>query len=257
VKVGSFSVHASVLKDLITELFLWYAFLVSAAIGNPIPEEVMVASAGVRAAAADQYGPYRWLILPACFAGAVTADVGLYFLGRLFGARLLRHRWLAWLAPEEKRERIRENFHNYGVIIFISGRLVPGIRTTLFLTAGMMRLSVVRFLIADGIGAALGNTLFFLLGYWLGSQFVDLINGIEKQLSVAKPLILLVILLAVAGYVLYLMWRRPIPTGDPEELPLIGHQVATHLPSKCDPPQAAAADPPKPEAQPSHARHPG
>ena len=48
------------------------------------------------------------------------------------------------MAPPDKRQRIQENFHRYGFLIFAVGRLVPGIRTTLFLTAGTMRLSLLR-----------------------------------------------------------------------------------------------------------------
>jgi hypothetical protein len=98
----------------------------------------------------------------------------------------------------------------------------------------MMRLPMPRFLLADGIGAVFGNSLFFLLGFWLGQQFADLVEKLEKEVSVAKPVLLLLLLLAVVGYLLYQVVRRPIPTGDPEELPLIGHQVAVHLPQHAD-----------------------
>ena len=40
------------------------------------------------------------------------------------------------------------------------GRLLPGIRMPLFLTAGIMRLPFMRFLLADGIGAILGNSIY-------------------------------------------------------------------------------------------------
>src|SRR5262249_31586794 len=136
--------------------------------------------------------------------------------------------------PAEKRERTRQNFYRYGVSILIFGRLVPGIRTTLFLTAGMMRLSVPRFLVADGLGAIPGNSLIFFLAYWFGRQFQELLERLENEVNAARPLIVLVLLVAVSGYLLYLFLRRPIPTGDPKELPLIGQQVAAHLPTKPD-----------------------
>ncbi len=221
-------------KDLLYELFGWCGFLISAAIGNPIPEEVMIAMAGVRAATLMEHGPSRFLLLPACMIGAVIADLGLYGIGRLFGARLLEHRWLARLAPAEKRERTRENFHKYGVSILVFGRLVPGIRTTLFLTAGMMRLSMMRFLLADGLGAVFGNSLVFFLAYGLGAQFKELIESLENQVNAAKPILILALMLAVGAYLLNKFLRRPIPTGDPKELPLIGPQVAAHLPIRPD-----------------------
>jgi membrane protein DedA with SNARE-associated domain len=217
---------------------------------HPIPEEVIIVGAGVSAgAAAEEHFYSRWLMLPVVILGAVIADLLLYGLGRLFGARLLKFPLFARLAPADKREHIRENLHRYGMLIFVIGRLVPGIRTSLFLTAGLMRLSFARFCIADGVGALVGNTLFFLLGFVLGSQFQELFERIERRLSPAKPIIILVLVLGVAGYLLYQFLRRPIPTGDPEELPIIGHQVATALPHR-DPTPAPAEGHAQPQASP-------
>jgi len=218
--------------DLIYTLGGWFGFLVSAAFGNPVPEEVMIVSAGVHTASMGAYGPFRWLVLPTVLVGALVADLLLYGLGRAFGARLLETSWMKRLAPPEKRERIHENFHRYGFVIFAIGRLVPGIRTTLFLTAGTMRLSLLRFTLADGVGALVGGSLFFFLGYGLGSQFEELIRRWEEQIKPYKTLFIVILLVSVAGYLLYLFFCRPIPTGDPEEVPLIGHQIAVHIPDK-------------------------
>ena len=162
----------------------------------------------------------------------VLADVVLYMLGRLFGARLFETRLMIRVAPPEKRERIRVNFDRYGIAIFVVGRLVPGIRTTLFLTAGSMRLSLVRFIIADGLGAMLGTSLFFMLGFGLGASFKDIIEDWEKKIIAYGSMVLLVALVAVGCYLLYSFLRDPIPTGDPKEVPLIGSQIAAAIPNQ-------------------------
>jgi membrane protein DedA with SNARE-associated domain len=217
---------------LIRELVGWLIFLTSAGFGNPIPEEVMLVSAGVRMAAMSDYGPWRWLIYPVVLTGGVLADVVLYTFGRVVGARLMEWRLFKWLAPPEKQEHIRNNFDRYGFAIFALGRLVPGIRTTLFLTSGMMRLSLVRFCLADGVGALFGGSLFFFLGYGLGAHFLELFAALEQRIAPYRAIIIITMLLAVAGYLLYVFLRHPIPTGDPEEVPLIGHQIAVHMPGQ-------------------------
>src|SRR5262249_49673767 len=125
------------------------------------------------------------------------------------------------------------------------GRLVPGIRTSLFLTAGLMRLSFARFCVADGVGALIGNTLFFVLGYVLGSQFQELFERFERKLSPAKPIIILALVLGVAAYPLYQFLKPPTPTGAPEELPIIGHQVAPARPHHDEAPRPDKAQPPE------------
>src|SRR5260370_19980821 len=110
---------------------------------------------------------------------------------------------MARFFPEAKRQRIERNFHRYGVNILLFGRLLPTIRGPLFLTAGMMRLPLVRFLIADGLGAIIGNTLLFFLGFWFGDAFMDLIANVEKEAEMYRPILILAGLAAISAYMLY------------------------------------------------------
>lgn len=183
-----------------------------------------------------------WIMLPVCIAGVVLSDIILFGLGWWSGDRLMRYRWLARVLPPERRRRTEENFHRYGVSILVFGRLVPGIRAPLFLTAGSMRLPLPRFLLADGLGAIVGNSFFFFLGFWLGDSVKTLIERAEERL---KPILIIV---AVGLLVAYLLWhflRHPVSTGDPKEVPIIGSQVASHM--HCDDP-AQKDEPPCKEA---------
>jgi membrane protein DedA with SNARE-associated domain len=173
-----------------------------------------------------------WIMLPVCILGVVLSDILLYSLGRWFGDQLLQHRWLARVLPPQRRRQTEENFHRYGVSILVVGRLMPGIRAPLFLTAGSMRLPLARFLLADGLGAVVGNSLFFFLGYWLGDSVKTLIEHAEERL---KPILIIVAIGLVVAYLLWHFLRHPVPTGAPEEVPIIGPQVASHMESP-DPP---------------------
>jgi membrane protein DedA with SNARE-associated domain len=217
----------------------------------PFPEEVTVVGAGVWTAnAIDSHGPYRWLMLPVTLVSVVIGDVVLYTIGRRYGGRLLRYRWMARFFPEVKRQRIEGNFHRYGISILLFGRLLPTIRGPLFLTAGMMRLPLVRFLLADGIGAIIGNTLLFFLAFWLGDAFRDLVENLEKDAEQFRPILILAAVTAVSAYLLYHFLRSPVTTGDPAEIPLIGNQVAARIDSESRKvplkDYGAPANPPKP-----------
>src|SRR5260370_40386483 len=139
---------------------------------------------------------------------------------------------MARFFPEAKRQRIERNFHRYGVNILLFGRLLPTIRGPLFLTAGMMRLPLLRFLIADGIGAIIGNTLLYFLGFWFGDAFKELVEAIENDLIPYRPILVLAALVAVTAYLIYHFLRSPVTTGDPKEIPLIGNQVAARIDSE-------------------------
>ena len=177
-----------------------------------------------------------WILLPTCILGVVFSDILLYAAGRYLGEWLLKRPWMAHVLPPGRRQRTEENFHRYGVSILIFGRLMPGIRVPLFLTAGSMRLPLPRFLLADGIGAVVGNSLFFFLGFWLGDSIKALVGEAEKL----RPILIVV---GVGLLVVFLLWHflhHPVSTGDPGEVPLIGQQVASHMeyaePSEKNPP---------------------
>jgi membrane protein DedA with SNARE-associated domain len=217
--------------ELIWALVIAFGTFAAAGLGVPIPEEVAIIAAGIWTAseAAARHGVYRFLMFPACVAGVVMADIFLYSAGRFFGARVLRNRWVHRLVPPETLERTERNFHNYGIGILLFGRLLPGIRLPLFLAAGMMRLSVPRFLLADGLGAVLGNGLLFFLAFWFGDSFRDLLTSAEHEVKRAQPILILIGVLLALGYLFYRFVRKPVHTGDPKEVPIIGPQIASHL----------------------------
>jgi hypothetical protein len=81
--------------------------------------------------------------------------------------------------------------------------------------------------------------LLFFLAWWFGDQVAELANRLEAQVDHYKPLLILLGLAAVAGALFYHFLQRPISTGDPDELPLIGEKVAAKLEHQT--PSASAA----------------
>ena len=175
---------------------------------------------------ADKIHVRWWILLPVCILGVVFSDIVLYTIGRYFGEWLLKRPWMARVLPADKRRHTEENFHRYGVSILIIGRLMPGIRAPLFFTAGSMRLPLPRFLLADGIGAVVGNSLFFFLGFWLGDSIKSLVEHAEEKL---KPILIVVGVGLIVAFLLWHFLHHPVSVGDPQEVPLIGSQVASHM----------------------------
>ncbi len=218
--------------DLLKNLLWGFLALLATAV-VPIPEEINGATVGAfTASMSEEYSPWHWLMLPACILGALVADIILYSAGRLFGDFLERKGWLDRLAPPAKRDKIHKNFGRYGAWIFVVARMIPGIRSTLFLTAGTMRLPPVSFFIADSVGAVIGTSLFFLLGYAFGAAIVDQLELVEAKFDPYKTVLIVILISVIGAYLIYRYLRQPITTGDPEDVPLIGHQIATHLPDK-------------------------
>ena len=166
-------------------------------------------------------------MLPVCIAGVIVGDGCLYAIGRLWGPRLLQYGWIKRrVFPPDRLAAIENNFHVYGVKLLLFARLTPGIRAPVFFTAGMTKLPLTKFLIADGLYAVPGVSLLFFLGYWFAESMIDFIRGPFEQ---AKSVIVMVVIVVVAGYLVYRVLRKPGVTGDPKEMPPLVEQVTHRL----------------------------
>src|SRR5262245_11688572 len=127
---------------------MFFGMLVAAGIGAPIPEELPVVLAGAWAAHPDvvaRFGTLRSLMLPFCILGVVISDGLLYGIGRKFGTRILDLKFFKKIVPPAKRTEIEENFHKHGIKVLLFARFLPGIRSPIFIMAGVMKLPLKRF----------------------------------------------------------------------------------------------------------------
>ncbi len=201
--------------------------IIATGLGFPMPEEVPVVLGGVLVGHPGNELRW-WIMLPVCILGVIVGDGFLYAIGRVWGPRLREYGWVKkHLLPPERMERIERNFHEYGIKILLFARLTPGVRAPIFITAGITRISLVKFLVADGIYAVPGVGLLFFLGYW----FTDRLNEavVTEQAGRIKAIVIMVVIVAVVGYFLYRFLRKPVVTGDPKEIPPLVEQVTTKI----------------------------
>jgi membrane protein DedA with SNARE-associated domain len=216
--------------DFYWVLLTTFGSLVVAGIpGVPIPEFLPVMGAGGWLGAHPDVGLIGWLLLPASILGIVIADCLLFAIGRIFGVRLLNYRLFARILVAEKRERIEQNFHKYGMKVLLFARLLPSLPSLVSITAGTMRVPFLTFLLCDIVYAIPGISFLFLLAYWFGAQVIQLVQNADAQVHDKVPYIILAALLAVAGFFVYHFFKQPVSTGDPKEIPIIGGQVAAKI----------------------------
>lgn len=228
--------------------------LVAAGFGFPIPEELPIVGAGIMVARTETGHPHWWVMVPICISGVVIADTILYCIGRKWGPRLLANSWVQRkLITPANRERIERNFHEYGIGILLAARLTPGIRTPIFIMAGVIRLPWWKFILADGIYAVPGVNLIFWLTYVFTNRFVVLMDRFQE----VRDLIILAIVAVAIGVLLYLWLRRKVSTGDPESIPVAGKRVGEwmhhqHLKHPSDTPSSVGDKAPQAESRDSH-----
>ena len=172
----------------------------------PIPSEVIMPVAGVRAAGGPMTLPG---VIAAGTAGAMFGNFFWYLLARVIGMKRFRPfiesygRWLTMDWPDvEKAERL---FGRFGSLIVFFGRLLPTIRSIVSIPAGLLRMRLRSFLLWSTVGTVAWTSVLAIAGYWLGSEF----DNVER---VVGPVSSGIIALIVLAYIWrQLTWRKRHP----------------------------------------------
>ena len=178
------------------------------AVGFPLPEEVTLISVGILAfmgANPDHFPPpfpgapvvnvHTAAII--AFVAVVVSDTLIYVLGRFFGRKILYHPRVQRLFPSDMMKKVEEWTHKYGAYACGIFRFTPGLRFPGHLVCGVMKFPVWKFLVIDGVAAAISvPTQIYLLAHY-GEPILNKLRQFK-----------LVVLAVFAVIVLYFVVKR-------------------------------------------------
>lgn len=142
--------------------FAVFWVLVLCGFGIPIPEDVTLVAGGV----ISGLGYTNVHIMFAVgMAGVLVGDGLMFLLGRHYGERILRSKIGARLMPPKRYAQVQKKFDQYGNRVLFVARFLPGLRSPIFLTAGMSgRISFWQWLQMDGFAALISVPIWIYLG---------------------------------------------------------------------------------------------
>ena len=130
--------------------------------GIPIPADVTLVAGGVISGLG--YTDVHIMAVVG-MAGVLAGDGIMFLLGRHYGDRLLRFKPVARLLNPKRYAQVQQKFDRYGNRVLFVARFLPGLRSPMFLAAGMSRkISFWRWLAMDGLAAALSVPVWVYLG---------------------------------------------------------------------------------------------
>jgi membrane protein DedA with SNARE-associated domain len=180
--------------------------------GLPVPEEVAVITGGILSANGS-LDP--WLAFASCLFGAVLGDCVMYWVGYHFGRGLLcEHRWWARYMTPEREEKIEAQFRRHGLKVFFVARFLVGLRSPVYLTAGILQVSFRRFFLIDLICAASVVSAFFGVTYYFGQSIAQWVSHFEVALTTV-----VVVASAGAGIFLWRRYRKKLAAANKEKSP--------------------------------------
>ena len=151
-----------------------FGLLLLAGFNVPVSEDVMLF---ISAVLAKTYPDYLTALFLAVYLGAYLSDVICYSLGRILGPKLWNIKFFAKMVDKEKIKKVSHYYENYGTLTLILGRFIPfGVRNALFLTAGLGRMSVIKFMLSDLLACTISCFLFFNLYFHFGQSMIEYVK---------------------------------------------------------------------------------
>lgn len=127
----------------------------------------------------------------ACFLGIWVSDIGLYFLGRIFGQGVLRMPFLRGSHPASQIDYFRRTYRDNGLKVVFTTRFLPGSRVIAYTTAGFLHLGWLRFSVWLFLAAAIWTPILVSVAFFVGQP---LIHWWEIHGLILLPLLLIVVL---------------------------------------------------------------
>ena len=169
--------------------------------GLPIPEDITLVAGGVIAGLG--YANVH-LMVAIGIVGILAGDVLMFVLGRHYGERALRLRWVAYLLTPRRYAMVQAKFSRFGNRLMFVARFLPGLRSPIYLTAGMTRrVSFMQFFLLDAFAALISAPIWVYLGYYGAQNHEWLLKWLDR----GKVIVLVVAAIILAVVVRY-FWRR-------------------------------------------------
>lgn len=169
-------------------------------LGLPIPEDISLIVAGYLAHL-GVIGVHTAFTV--CLAAVLGGDLIAFLMGRHFGARVLASPLFHRVFAPRKQLRVRAYFRKYGSKVIFIGRFLPGLRFSIFFSAGTLGLRPAVFVVYDGLAAMLSVPALVYMAWYFG-EHIDHVIAWARRSEYG----LLVIALGVAAFLGWRTWRR-------------------------------------------------
>ncbi|MGO9613109.1 MAG: DedA family protein [Dissulfurispiraceae bacterium] len=154
-----------------------FILLILGSIGLPIPEDSILVLCGFLISH-DIVEPVPAILT--VYTGLLISDFLLYAFGKKYGRAIVVHKRFRKVLSSQWLSKLEEMFAKRGVLIVLFGRHLAGLRAQIFLAAGVLRMSSVKFLITDAFSSLFTMALMVGIGYVGGKSLLILRKNITR-----------------------------------------------------------------------------
>jgi membrane protein DedA with SNARE-associated domain len=178
-----------------------FILLILGEIGLPFPEDATLILSGFLIAQ-KVTKPLPTVIVVYC--GLLLTDFSLYWVGKKYGRKVIEHRRFRRILSAERLLTLEEKFKKWGIYVVFVGRHFLGIRAQIFLAAGVMKMSTLKFIMADAASAILTMTLMVGIGF-LGGNSIEIL---QRDLKRIEHIGILILAILFTGWMIYKYFRN-------------------------------------------------
>ena len=176
--------------------------LIICGFGVPIPEDVTLVSGGVIAGLYPE-SVNSHLMLLVSMIGVLVGDSCMYWLGRIYGTRILRFRPMRKIVTLKRLKMVRDKFAQYGNRVLFVARFLPGLRAPIYMVSGITRrVSYTRFVLIDFCAAIISVPIWVYLGEFGAKN----LHWLHEQIQKGQMVIYL--LIGLLGLFLVWKWKK-------------------------------------------------
>ncbi len=190
-------------KSALTNYGPWLLFglLMASGVGMALGEDAFIIPAGFLME--QELMPFWWTIAAAYF-GVVFADTLWMLVVRQFSGVIMRFRFFRRMFHPRRILEVKYKFDRWGTWVVVLSRFIPFSRTPVFTAAGLARMKIWKFMIAESLSAI--TVVGMQLGFgWLISKGVTSMTTKQQHI---QETILASIILAIILVMLWFWWRR-------------------------------------------------
>ncbi|MGE5751399.1 MAG: DedA family protein, partial [Nitrospirota bacterium] len=163
----------------------------------PLPEDTTLILCGFLISTEVVNPVYALFVV---YSGILITDFGLYSVGKKYGRKIVTHRRFHKIISTERLLMLQDKFRRKGILFILVGRHIAGLRAQIFLTAGVMRMPAVKFLVADAVSSLFTIAIMVGAGYAGGHSLQVIKRDITRIEHIG-------IFLAVIFLAVYLIFR--------------------------------------------------
>lgn len=148
--------------------------------------------------------------LTAAALGSLLGFVTAYWIGRRYGRTLIQKGWLPFIT-DVLLMKVDIWFAKYHDWIIVGNRFLAGTRAVIAFAAGITHMPFRRTALLSLLSALAWNAVLLFAGAFMGERW----QTIEKLLSTYGWVVTLLLLVSIAGYLLFRRTRTNEPPTDP------------------------------------------